>query len=354
MPSKNKTLRFVRRVFLLIILISAGLLAACESPTGTPEATEASEATEAVEPTEVSPTETTAPTTAAPLIILLAPPGGDPELQKDVEALVAAEAAARGLRWQLRQTMSAADIAAEADFLVALPPQPELNALASGAPGTHFLAIGIAEAEATGNLILVETTSGADELTAFMGGYIGALLTPDARIGIITISDDLENLRFLAFENGMRFYCGLCRPQVAPFYNYPFFLSLPAGASDVEWRVLADFMRDRLVGAVYVSPGAGGPDLIQALADLGIRVIGGTPPPEGLGPDWIASLRMDPLSIYVEMIPVLLDGETGIATTMPIELADVNPELLTAGKLRLAEQTLADLLAGYILPGEVK
>ncbi|HUF40207.1 MAG TPA: hypothetical protein VMN57_16915, partial [Anaerolineales bacterium] len=150
------------------------------------------------------------------------------------------------------------------------------------------------------------------------------------------------------------YYCGLCRPQVAPFYQYPFFLSLPAEASAAEWRALADFMRDRFVGAVYVSPGTGGMDLVDALADHGIRVIGGTPPPTGLEPIWIASLRMDPLAGYTQYIPALLDGETGIVANLPLELKDINSDLLTPGKERLAQETLMDLIEGYIFPGNVE
>lgn len=349
---------FHRQRFRTILLAGSALAvvlmaAACTPQSETPTAT-APAVTETAPPTEAEPTASPVPTERTPLVVLLAPPGGDPALLAEIEALVSSEAAARGLRWQLRQTMTGADIAAEADFLVALPPQPELNALTAAAPGTHFLAIGVEGAAPAANLILVETAAGVDEITAFIGGYTGALLIPDARIGIITIQDGLENARFAAFENGMRFFCGLCRPTVAPFYSYPFFLSLPAGATPAEWRALADFMRDRLVGAVYVSPGTGGEDLIDALADHGIEVFAGEPPPAGYEPSWIASVRMDPLAGYHEWVPALLDGETGITAVLPLQLADINPAVLTAGKLRLAQETLSDLLSGYILPGNVE
>ncbi|HUF39245.1 MAG TPA: hypothetical protein VMN57_12040, partial [Anaerolineales bacterium] len=251
MSSTHDLYPFFRRVALWLILGLAALPAACGSPTVTPEGTAPPEETPVVEPTAPRPTATAVPTERAALVVLLSPPGVDPALENEIEALVSAEASARGLRWQLRQTMSVEDIAAEADFLIALPPQPELNALAAGAPATRFLAIGVDGAEAAANLILVENMTGTDAITAFMGGYITALLTPSARVGIITVQDGQENERFAAFENGMRYYCGLCRPQVAPFYQYPFFLSLPAEASAAEWRALADFMRDRFVGAVY-------------------------------------------------------------------------------------------------------
>jgi hypothetical protein len=337
-----------------MLLLAASLtLSGCDGASATPEASPVA-ATDTPEPTQPEPTATAVPTELAPLVVLLAPPGSDPVLQTEIEAMVSAEAAARGLRWQLRQTMAPQDIAAEADFLIALPPQPDLNTLAAAAPQTHFLAVGVDGAVEAGNVIVVGNAEGSDVIASFMGGYTGALLTPDARIGIITVQDGLENDRFIAFENGMRFFCGLCRPTVAPFYEYPLFLSLPAEATPAEWRALADFMRDRLVGAVYVTPGTGGEDLVNALSDHGIRIIGGEPPPPGHEASWIASLRMDPLASYRQWVPALLDGETGIAAVVPLELTDVNLELLTAGKLRLAQATLADLLAGYILPGTVE
>ena len=47
----------------------------------------------------------------------------------------------------------------------------------------------------------------------------------------------------------------------------------------------------------------------------------------------------------------LLDGETGSSFTLPIRILDRNPAIFGQGKLRLAEETLADLMAGFILAG---
>lgn len=336
-------------LFFLVLMLSA--LVGCRGETGAPAATatpsaESSEPT--AEPTATVPAPT--PTTAADLVILLAPDGAPEEIASLMEARISALAAERGLRWQVRQTMGAAEIAAEADFVVALPPQPDFNALVAAAPNTHFLAIGIPGAAPAANLILVRSLEGSQAVEAFLGGYIAAVLTPDWRIGIITTEDDSTADRFTAFENGMRFFCGLCRPQYAPFYEYPFLLSLPATASAAEWRALADFMRDRFVGTVYVSPGTGGPDLVQALAGYEIGIVGGEIPPAGFEDSWVASLRSDPAAAYLDYLPRLLDGETALDVTLPLLLADVNPDRLSPGRQRLVEETLADLLAGYIQP----
>lgn len=341
----QKTLR------LLVLILIFASTAACGGPPVPVTPSAVPENTPLPDPTNTPPPAPTA-TKAPPLVIVLAPVGGDPALQANVEAQTSALANARGFRWQIRQDMSADEIASEADFVVALPPQPDLNALIAGAPQVNFLAVDLPGVEPAPNLILVKTPTESSEIEAFMGGYIGALITEDWRLGIITVEDGAD-LRFAAFENGMRFFCGLCRPQYAPFYEYPFKLSLPETASEVEWRALADFMRDRLVGTVYVSPGAGSEDMLSTLAALNVNIIGSTPPPSGLEANWIASLRSEPTAAYEIYLPALLDGENNLVITLPVEILDINPTKFGIGKQRLASQTLNDLLGGFILPGDL-
>ena len=158
----------------------------------------------------------------------------------------------------------------------------------------------------------------------------------------------------LAFENGMRFFCGLCRSGVPPFYEYPFYVSLPSTASDIEWRALADFMRDRAVRTVYVEPGVGGEgaeELFRYMAEIGIYIIGEVKPPEDILAWWMVSMRQPDLEgLYLEYWPQLLNGETGVILPLPAQLTDINPDLFTPGKQRLAHEVLTDLQAGLIDP----
>jgi len=252
----------------------------------------------------------------------------------------------------VRQTIEVQEVAAEVRYLVALPPAPGLAEMIAAAPETNFLAVGVDGLEDSPNLLHVGGGQGGPGGNPFIGGYIASIITPDWRIGIITVQDGLEGDRFTAFENGMRFFCGLCRPQYAPFYEYPFFLSLPATASEAEWRALADFMRDRLVGTVFVSLGAGGRTTYEQLADLGVEIIGEEPPPAGLESSWVASIRRDVGEAYLEYLPRLFDGETGLSDPLPQTLRDVNETLLPPGRQRLVEQTLSDMQAGFILTGD--
>jgi hypothetical protein len=156
----------------------------------------------------------------------------------------------------------------------------------------------------------------------------------------------------VAFENGIRFFCGLCRSGVPPFYEYPFYVSLPSTALDVEWRALADFMADREVRTVYVEPGVGGAgaeEFYRYMAERGLYIIGEVKPSEDILDWWVVSMRQPDLEgIFIEYWPQLLDGEMGVVLPLPSQLTDINPALLTPGKQRLAEEMLADLKAGLI------
>jgi hypothetical protein len=152
----------------------------------------------------------------------------------------------------------------------------------------------------------------------------------------------------------MRFFCGLCRSGFPPFYQYPFYVSLPSTASALEWRALADFMRDRAVRTVYVEPGAGGEmpdDFFRYLAEIGIYIIGEVKPPADILDRWLVSMRQPDLEgLYLEYWPQLLNGETGVVLPLPAQLTDIQDDLLSPGKVRLANEVLADLQAGLIDP----
>jgi hypothetical protein len=64
-----------------------------------------------------------------------------------------------------------------------------------------------------------------------------------------------------------------------------------------------------------------------------------------------ASLRSDPLPAISGSLPALLAGKGAIELPASLEISDVNANLLSPGRQQLAEEILADLLAGYIATG---
>ena len=75
-------------------------------------------------------------------------------------------------------------------------------------------------------------------------------------------------------------------------------------------------------------------------------------PSEAVRARWAVSLRpAEILPVVLELLPDLLNGEAGVKIAMPLTLLDVNPDLFSPGRQRLAQETLDDLLAGFIDTG---
>ena len=344
------THRFFSILFTLLLAASL-LLTACEAvipaPTATP--TPAETATPTASPTP-EPTATLTP--LPPLAVLLAAPEADPAQVSTYQTALSEMISAAGLRWQVRQRLEAADLGPELRLVVALPPDPGLAALAAAAPQAQFLAVGIPGLEASANLSIVGAQGPRADQQGFIAGVVAAMLTPDWRVGVISIGDTVEGRAARSgFINGVVYFCGLCRQAYPPFYDYPLYVELPATASSAEWQAAANFMIDHMVDTVYIYPGINDPATLELLAQADIIMLGSGTPSEALRPHWAASLASNPLGQVQSVLPQLLEGQGGLNLPLPLGFAEVNPDLFSPGKQALAEQTLNDLLADYIDTG---
>ncbi len=353
--NKKQLTRVLLAAAVLVLMLAGCMESASPAPTQGANPPVAEPSTPTLTPSP-EPSATPAPTATplAPLAILLALPGSDGGLSDLLQAELALQAPAAGLRWQIRQTLSPVE-AAEARYIVVLAAPKttaaEIDGLVSGAPGTNFLVAGLAGVAPAPNLVSIAGGNAPDQ-TGFLAGYLAAVVTPGWRVGVISVEDsETGQAARIGFQNGVRFFCGLCRPLGPPYYAYPLYAGLPANASPAEWNVLADFMRNRFVETVFVAPGAGDEALLRYLASQEIQVIAAAPPPPGTESQWVVSIRSDVSKVYLEYLPRLLAGETGIFEPLPVELADANPDILTAGRMRLGEAMLADLQGGWIDTG---
>ena len=338
------------QILLLLIL----LLASCGNPPNPDESTAVPEPTATTAPT-ADPTALPTPTATAlpPLLILLAPDGSDPALSSQLQAFFSKAAQQEGLRYQLRQTISAQELNQQARYLIAMPGTSDLNSLVAGAPNTSFLAVGIIDLESAPNLLAIGAEGERPDQNGFIAGYIAAMLTQYWRVGVISVEDTPEGQAARqGFTNGVAYFCGLCRSGVPPFYEYPLFIGLPEGATDDEWRQVAGFLLDRLVETIFVAPGAGGDDLLEYLAASGVKVIGSSAPPESATAQWVTSIRRPNTDgLYAELWPRLLAGDTGEILALPIILTDSNEANFGIGKQMEANQVLSDILDGFADPG---
>jgi len=325
---------------MIIVLVFTLFLPACstatpDSQTPTPAMTAAPTATFTPQPT---------PTTPPPMAILLAPEGSDPALVASLQEKLPELAAQEGMQFETRPALSAAEIGPNLRIVVAVAPDSGISQLAAGTPGTQFLALGIPGIQPAPNLSVIGSTDGQPDQMGFIAGYLAAVITNDWRAGVISSDAAAGRLAAQGFDNGVVFFCGLCRPAFPPFYEYPILVSPPGQAA-------ADSLISQGVQTVYLAPGAGDPALLEYLAQANLNLIGSAPPPENLKDHWVATIQTDLLAGLEQLWPDLANGKGGGNLPTPIVITDRNEALFSTGRQRLVDETLADLQAGYIGTG---
>ncbi|MGE5123512.1 MAG: hypothetical protein ACM3H7_03280 [Acidobacteriaceae bacterium] len=345
-----------RHKLLPVLLILLGwYLSACGAVTRTtlPAVTPFPNPSSTPTPTS-QPTITPTATSMRPVVILLALAGADQAFVTSLQADLSSTITASGLHMLVRQVLAADELSPNVRLVLAIPPDPGLAQLVAAAPATPFLALGITNLEASPNLTVIDVVNNRPDQQGFVAGVIAAMLSPDWRAGIISLSDTpAGKAARTAFLNGVEYFCGLCRPAHPPFYEYPLSIELPSTATSVEWQEAANYMADHDARAVYIPPGAGDESMQAILAQAGIMIIGNGVPPDAARTTWALSLEADPLPIIQEQVKGLLDGSLagGRTVSVPIHFGEINPTLFTPGKQRLAEQVLSDLQQGYIDTG---
>jgi hypothetical protein len=304
-------------------------------------------------PTSTStPTETPTPTSTPlpPVGVLLVPPGAATGFATEIQSLLAQWIPEIGYRFQLRPSLSEADLYRD-DFrlVVALPPNQDILTMVTNHPEIQFLTIGIQGLEPAQNLSTIGADGNRLDHQGFIAGYIAAMITPDWRVGVLGLSESENTIAARqAFYTGVKFYCGLCLPSYPPWYEYPLYFELGTDADTIAWRTAADYMIQRAVETVYVVPGAGDDAMLRYLSDAGVNIIAGRSPLVDIQEHWVASLQFDLMSSFVDFWPVFVASPDPQAVTIPLDITDINSELLSPGKQRLVTDIMADMLAGYI------
>ena len=333
--------------FLMLSALPACGMASPVSPTPTAAAPTAT----------LPPSQTPAPTLTltpqAPLAVLLASPDSDPALSAALQSLLPPLAEQAGLRFEVRLALSAAELEG-VRVVVAIPPEGDLASLVAAAPQTQFLALNVPGAQPAPNLTVVESQSGRPDQLGFLAGYLAAAITDDWRVGVLSEGGTPGGkAASLGYRNGMTFFCGLCLPFYPPYPNtgYPILVDLPAGAGEQDWQAAIESLKSWQVETVFVYP-VSDDQLLAELAEAGINFIIAAPPSESWRDHWVASLGApDLLQAVPDLWAKILVGQGGEQVSLPLGFTGVNPDLLSPGRQHLAEEMLADLLAGFIDTG---
>jgi hypothetical protein len=331
----------VRQRFIILFLVIALALDACGGNNSTATSTPVPTDTPLIPPT-LTPTPTT------PLAILVLPAELDPETSNLYQKTVYDLAQASGFRFQVRNTLTAADLEPGLKMVIVLPPDPGVAALAVAAPQVQFLAINIPEVAAGDNISVLGNNAQTD-IAAFLAGYTAALITDDYRIGMMMPKDNPDALRALnAYATGMAFYCGSCRPLY--FYQSPApqYVEIPAEEDKAHYNAFADILiLQHKIGTIYLYPDIVTTDLMNYIGTTGVYMIG-TVSPEQRPPGWVMTIQPDIIKAIQNAWPGLVSGQGGVTVQSPLGLADVDPSILTPGKQRDVERVLSDLQAGLI------
>lgn len=339
------------RKILFVILILA-VLSACAPAAPTSQSPDASPA-----PTEtLRPTAGPTPTMPSPLAILLIPADLNENVSRNYQSAIYDLAQAAGLRYQVRNVLSVEDLALEPNLkvVIALAPDPGLSALAAAAPQAQFLAVNIPDISPGGNISVLGGEGIRADQQAFMAGYIGALVTDDFfEVGAILRKDSPESAVIQkAFGTGRTYYCGLCRPigLYTPF-EYPAFIEIPGDAKPSEYTAYADVLiLQKKVATMFIQPGLDVPELLDYLTITGVLMIGTQTPHKPLS-SWVVTLQPDYLKATIAAWPSLVAGEGGRTFPAPLTFTDINEELFSVGKQRLAEETMQAMFEGFISTG---
>ena len=334
-------LRFVVLLVLIVMILSACAGSGESSTTATPFPTE----------TPIIPPTLTA-TPNIPLAILVLPTDLPAETSNLYQKTVYDLTQSAGFRFQVRNSLAPADLTEPGlKIVIALPPDPGIAALAESAPQVQFLAINIPGLAAGGNLSVLGDNAQSD-IAAFLAGYTAALVTDDYRIGMLIPKDNPDALRGLnAYANGMKFYCGICRPYFYLPWTFPQYLEIPVDEKEENYDAYADILILRFKArTIFLHPGIAISDLVTYVGTTGVYMIG-TIAPEQRPAGWVMTIQPDVIKAIQNAWPQLVSGQGGVTVQSPLGLSDVDPSLLSAGKLRLVQQTLDELQKGLIHTG---
>ncbi len=329
---------------IILFVVTLAILSACGGKA--PAATSAPVSTDTpIPPPALSPTP------VIPLAVLVIPADLDQETADLYEKTVYDLAQGSGMRFQVRNDFTAADLEPGLKIVIALSKDPGIAVLAATAPQVQFLTINIPNITPGGNISVLGNGSQAD-VAAFLAGYTAALVTDDYRIGMIIPKDNNGAAQALnEFANGMALYCGVCRPFYVYPWTFPQYVAIPAEENKKNYNAYADILLIQYkVRTIYIYPDVYTDDLANYIGTTGASLIG-TVSPTSKPAGWVMTIQPDVIKTIQNAWPDLINGKGGVTVQSPLGLADIDPTLLTPGRQRLVEQTLHDIESGTISIG---
>jgi hypothetical protein len=259
-----------------------------------------------------------------------------------------------GLRFEVRQELPDDLIADRVSIVVIDAPVNGLNLVAESSPSVQFVAFGQSGMSPSDNLTLIEPMTERLDQVGFLGGYTAALVSQDWRVASVTqLEGTIGATTRVAFANGARFLCGLCRPKYPPYPGFPVDYPYPTQGDSLALESTLTQIEQDQVEIVFLQPGVVDSEMVDSLAAKGIRLIGVDAPGADTGstPAWIATLEGDPARAVTSVWPAIVEGESRGRIGMPLRVTVYDPAKLTPGRLRQVQTMIDDLEGGFVDTG---
>lgn len=322
-------------LFITILGGCAGLKVSAFSPTATPTAT--------IVPSPV-PTATPEPGR----VTVIAPPEILPETVKALTDAILPEVTKAGLAIETLGQIPSGSLGPNRKAAIFLTVPANLVDIITANPQTQILVISNSDLQSGPTLTVVREHP---EYLAFIAGYTTAIVSPNWRAaGLISTNSIETNELANAFMSGGRYLCGRCGTSTPPYAAYPLTESIAGSGSPADWHTAVSNILPAGIESLYFSREAQSPELLQALVSQNILFLGTKFPGENLRNRWAATLNMDTIGAAAQAVPDMLAGQGGKTIQVGVTLTDVNEAYISAGKLRLINQTNDMLMKGWINP----
>lgn len=251
---------------------------------------------------------------------------------------------AQGWQIEIQPDLHAANLGAEVAGVILLTPSSDYSDFIAQHPDLRFIFIGEAPLPEASNL--TQILFSADNLY-FLAGYLSVLIAPDFRAGGLFPPNSETALQ--AFRNGAYYLCGRCVPAYGPIVTFPVTTTLSLNAPADEWQAaLAELNKNRLE-TLFVSPEVLTPELQDHLATTSWGILT-TESPQDAPSNWAVTLTFDLEQGLEAAWQVATEQKQPTTVIVPLKLQTINPQWLTPGRQRLAEQVMQELQKGWIYP----
>ncbi len=341
--------RWKNNIFLLGLIILI-LLAACtpQTPDSTPEPSDTETAT--VVTAEPELTEPPEDTPSIPSVILVTGSEADTDVETQVQTVLESLAADSEMAFLQEQSISQDQLTPDTRVVVTVGSDLDITSLAAAAPEVVFVVMDQPGVTPTQNITVIGDPVTDQRNQSFLAGYLAALISSDYKVGALVPSDsDLGEVIAEAFILGAEFFCGVCNPLYPPYNNFPQTEALSMANPQDGFQTAVDTLKLGGVEVLYIPGELASSEILDYVDEQGMIVVGDAGPAMP-HQNWAGTVTLNPSDALKEIWQDLLTGASGTQVPGTITLTNRNAGLISDGRLRLFEETTADLAAGLILP----